>query len=287
MIKPVALVNGHYECRSFKQTVPILQELLALDTVSEGNGGVTMKHPNTEWLLLLHENSGASNKPHYHHYGVRVATDQEVDNAYEYLQKRKTDLCLKMIPPETRRIAHSVHFVEPGGNYWEIESYEGGAKKRGLSDEIAYPWRSTLVDSRFPDRGYVPQYLSHGTNSCVDLVRARRFYRSVLGLEVMHPFPEADPYYVKHPSTPWYIVCLKTPGKGRIPSGVHQRFTLAVETTANVAEAHRWLSDNVANLEIAAPGPGRQDSDRSSFIFTDPEGNCWEIVAASSQTEEP
>ena len=33
MIKPVGLVNGHYECRSLEATVPILQELLALDIV--------------------------------------------------------------------------------------------------------------------------------------------------------------------------------------------------------------------------------------------------------------
>ena len=282
MIKPVALVHGHYECRSLKQTVPILQELLALEIVSHGDGNMIMKHPNTDWLLALHETPGAPDKPHYHHYGVRVATDQEVDNAYEYLQKRKNDLSLKIIPPETRRIAHSVHFVEPGGNTWEIESYEGGAKRHGLSDEIAYPWRSALLDSRFPDRGYVPQCLSHGTTSCVDLDKARRFYRSVLGLEVMHPFPDADPYYIKHPSSPWYIVCLKTPGKRRIPSGVHQRFTLAVESTAAVADAHRWLSENAASLEIAEPRPMRQDSDRSSFIFTDPDANCWEIIAESN-----
>jgi hypothetical protein len=38
MIKPVGLVNGHYECRSLEQTVPILRELLALEIVSQGNG---------------------------------------------------------------------------------------------------------------------------------------------------------------------------------------------------------------------------------------------------------
>jgi len=282
MIKPVGLVHGHYECRSFDQSVPILEELLALEVVTQGNGQLIMKHPNTDWLLILHESAGAANKPHYHHYGVRVATDQEVDNAYTYLQKRKDDLGLKIIPPETRRIAHSVHFIEPGGNYWEIESYEGGAKKHGLSNEIAYPWRSAYLDSRFPGRGYVPQCLSHGTNSCFDLVRARNFYRSVLALEVMHPFPDADPYYVKHSSHPWYIVCLQTPIKNRVPSGPHQRFTLALESNAAVTDAHAWLRQNAASLEIAEPGLLCSDSDLASFIFTDPDTNCWEMIAASS-----
>jgi catechol 2,3-dioxygenase-like lactoylglutathione lyase family enzyme len=282
MIKPVGLVHGHYECRSFAQSVPILEELLALEVVSRRNGQVLMKHPNTDWLLILHESAGAPDKPHYHHYGVRVATDQEVDAAYDYLQKRKSALGLKIILPETRRIAHSVHFIEPGGNYWEIESYEGGAKKHGLSNEIAYPWRRALVDSRFPDRGYVPQCLSHGTTSCFELVRARNFYRSVLGLEVMHPFPDADPYYIKHPANPWYIVNLQTPSKSRVPSGLHQRFTLALESNDAVAQAHRWLSQNGASFEIAEPHPLGSDSGRASFIFTDPDANYWEMIAASS-----
>jgi catechol 2,3-dioxygenase-like lactoylglutathione lyase family enzyme len=275
-------VNGHYECRSLEQTVPILQELLALELVSQESGGATMKHPNTDWLLALHESPGVPDKPHYHHYGVRVAADREVDNAYAYLQKRKNDLGLKIIPPETRRIAHSVHFVEPGGNYWEIESYEGGAKKHGLSSAIASPWRSALLDSRFPDRGYVPQCLSHGTTSCFNLERARCFYRSVLGLEVMHPFPDADPYYVKHPSSPWYIVCLQIPGKARIPSGVHERFTLAVESSGAVVEAHRWLSENCAEHGIPEPGPISEESGGPAFLFTDPDANCWEIIAAAN-----
>lgn len=282
MIKPVGLVHGHYECRSLEQSVPILEELLALEVVSHRNGQLIIKHPNTDWLLFLHERPEAPNKPHYHHYGVRVATDQEVDNAYEYLQKRKNELGLKIVPPETRRIAHSVHFVEPGGNYWEIESYEGGAKKHGLGKEIACPWPRTFSDDRFPDRGYTPQCLSHGTTSCFDLVKARGFYRSVLGLDVMHPFPDADPYYIKHPSTPWYIVCLQTPIKTRVPSSLHQRCTLALESDAAVEEAHRWLSRNAASLEIAEPRPLTSDAGRVSFIFTDPDANCWEIIGASS-----
>jgi catechol-2,3-dioxygenase len=202
MINVTGIVQGHYQCRSFQQTVPILQELLALEITSQSNGEVTMKHPNTDWLLVVHETPGAPDKPQYHHYGVRVATDKEVANAYEFLQKKKKELHLKIIPPETRRIAHSVHFFEPGGNFWEIESYEGGAKKHGLSGAIACPWQSALVDNRFPDRSYVPQCLSHGTTTCINLDTARRFYRSVLGLEVMHHLPTVDPYYIKHPSSP-------------------------------------------------------------------------------------
>ena len=124
--------------------------------------------------------------------------------------------------------------------------------------------------------------MSHGTTSCFNLERARNFYRSVLGLEVMHPFPDADPYYIKHPLRPWYIVCLQTPIKNRVPSGLHERFTLALESNAAVADAHHWLSENATSFEIAAPRSLCLDSDRASFIFSDPDANCWEIVATAN-----
>jgi hypothetical protein len=233
MIKITGIVQGHYESRSLDRTLPILQELLALEVAGERGGEIALRHPSTDWPLVVHEaGPGAADKPHDHHYGVRVATDREVDNAYAYLQQRKQDLGLKIIPPETRRIAHSVHFFEPGGNCWEIESYEGGARKHRLGNEIAFPWRKPITDDRFPERGYVPQCLSHGTTTCVNLDRAWRFYRSALGLEVMHPFDNVDPYYVKHPAAPWYIVCLQTPAKARVPTGKHERFTLTVESAA-------------------------------------------------------
>jgi hypothetical protein len=75
---------------------------------------------------------------------------------------------------------------------------------------------------------------------------------------------------------------LQTPIKNRVPSGLRQRFTLALESNAAVADAHRWLSDNATSFEIAAPSPLCLDSERASFIFTDPDANCWEIIAASS-----
>ena len=46
-----------------------------------------MKHPSTDRFLVLHETPQAPDKPHYHHYGVRVATIRN-DNAYDYPRKK-------------------------------------------------------------------------------------------------------------------------------------------------------------------------------------------------------
>jgi len=55
MIKPVGLVSGHYECRFLKETVPVLEHFLAFELVKEEEGEATLKHPNTNWLLVVHE----------------------------------------------------------------------------------------------------------------------------------------------------------------------------------------------------------------------------------------
>ena len=125
MLKPTGLVRGHYECRSFEESLPILKEFLALEVVDEREGQKIVKHPNTGWQLVVHANGAdAPIKSMRNHYGVRVATNAEVDRATEYLESKKDQFGIKTIKPRENHNAYSVHFYEPGGNYWEIESYE-------------------------------------------------------------------------------------------------------------------------------------------------------------------
>ena len=56
MLKPTGLISGHYECRSFEESLPILHELLTLEVVGEKDGQKIIKHPNTGWQLVVHEN---------------------------------------------------------------------------------------------------------------------------------------------------------------------------------------------------------------------------------------
>ena len=279
MLKPIALVNGHYECRSLKQTVPILTDLLALEVVEEKSGEVTLKHPNTDWLLIFHEGgTQAPDKPLRNHYGVRVATNGEIEKADAYLEKMKDQYQIEIMKPRNHHFARSVHFFEPGGNWWEIESYEL-AVKAGMGENVLPHWKSLLPEEKFPGRGYVPQALSHGTMECYDLDRSRQFYREVLGLEVVAPSPSAKPHYVKHPATPWYIVSLQVPLSEKKILGPNQRFTLALDSARSVEEAQRWLKESGKEAGITGL---TEISDRNgvvSFLLSDPDSNWWEIAS--------
>ena len=278
MIKPIALINGHYECRSLKQTVPILTDLLALEVIEEKNSELTLKHPNTDWLLVLHEGGpDVPDKPLRNHYGVRVASNAEIEKADAYLESRKTEFNIEIMKPRNHHLARSVHFFEPGGNWWEIESYEF-AVKAGLGANVLPHWQRPLPAEKFPGRGYVPQALTHGTIESNDLDVSRRFYREVLGLDVVSPSPSVKPHYIKHPSTPWYIVSLQVPAEEKKILGPRQRFTLAVESISALAEAHRALREAGKEVGVTALTEPEENGGAVSFMLSDLDKNWWEIT---------
>ena len=278
MLKPVGLIRGHYECRSFAETIPILTDILALEVAGEKDGEKVLKHPNTDWRLVLHEGRpDAPIKPMRNHYGVRVTTNEEVDRACEYLEKKKEEFRIKIIKPRGNHNAYSVHFYEPGGNFWEIESYEK-AVETAMGKTTNPHWNNPLPKEKFSGKGYVPQALTHGTLENDDLEASERFYREVLGLEVVKLWPSSC--YVKHPSTPWYVVCIQALSPNRQRLTRYQRFTLAVESPDAVRDAHRAFRAHGQDWKITELDDVKETSDEVSFLFSDLNSNWWEIASA-------
>ena len=278
-IQPIGLVHGHSECRYLDETIPVLTAVLALDLLERQNGQAILRHPNTGWKLILHEGGPeVKDKPERNHYGVRVSNNREVDNAYQYLLANKEKLGLKKVVKRKERDgSYSMFFVEPGGNYWEIESYEN-RHKAGLPETIAYPWKTKLTDERLPGCGYIPQAMTHGTMECTDLAASVKFYREGLGLDVITHVPTVRPHDIKHRSTPWYVVSLEVPAKNKHYLTPLQRYTVAVESPVALAEAHRELNERreefgITYLDAVNNIPGGQ-----SFQICDLDRNWWEVA---------
>jgi len=279
VVQATGLVHGHSECRFLDETIPVLSHVLALEVVNKSDKQVTMKHPNTGWLLIVHEGGAdARDKPERNHYGVRVSNNNEVDNAYQYLLANKEKLRLKKVVKRKERAgSYSLFFVEPGGNYWEIESYENRAKN-GLPEHIAYPWKTPLTEEQFPGRGYIPQALTHGTVECVNLAASVRFYREGLGLDVITHVSTSKPHDIKHPSTPWYIASLEIPEKNRKYLTPWQRYTVTVPSTASLANAHERFDRCRAEFGITALEEIQEIEVGQSFLVADLDRNWWEIA---------
>ena len=279
VIQPTGLVHGHSECRYLDETIPVLTTVLALDLIDRRNGQATLKHPNTGWKLVLHEGGAeVKDKPERNHYGVRVSNNREVDNAYQYLLANKEKLGLKKVVKRKERDgSYSMFFVEPGGNYWEIESYEN-RHKAGLPEHIAYPWKTKLTEEKLPGCGYIPQAMTHGTMECTDLASSVKFYKEGLGLDVITHVPTVRPHDIKHPSTPWYVVSLEVPAKNKHDLTPLQRYTVSVESPLALAEAHHELNERreefgVTSLDAINDIPGGQ-----SFQICDLDRNWWEVA---------
>jgi hypothetical protein len=283
VIQPTGLVHGHSECRYLDETIPVLSHVLALELIDRRDDQATMKHPNTGWKLILHEGGpDVKDKPERNHYGVRVSNNQEVDNAYQYLLANKERLQLKKVVKRKERDgSYSMFFVEPGGNYWEIESYEN-RHKAGLPEHVAYPWKTKLTEEKLPGCGYIPQAMTHGTIECVNLNASVKFYREVLGLDVITHVPTIRPHDIKHPSTPWYVVSLEIPERNRKYLTPLQRHTVTVQSLSALVEAHKELQICREEFGITAIEAIEELTDGQSFLLSDLDRNWWEIGCLSN-----
>lgn len=283
VLQPIGLVHGHSECRYLDETIPVLTKVLALDVIERRDHEAVLKHPNTGWKLILHEGGEeVQDKPERNHYGVRVPDNREVDNAYQYLRTHKDELELKKVVKRKERAgSYSMFFVEPGGNYWEIESYEN-RHKAGLPEHIAYPWKSKLTEERLPGSGYIPQAMTHGTMECTELSASVKFYKEGLGLDVITHVPTITPHDVKHPATPWYVVSLEVPAKKKHYLTPLQRYTVAVASPATLAEARREFTERAGEFRISTIEEIKEIPGGGSFLLCDLDRNWWEIACVSN-----
>jgi catechol 2,3-dioxygenase-like lactoylglutathione lyase family enzyme len=279
VLHPTGLVHGHSECRYLDESIPVLTQVLALDLVQRRDHEAVLKHPNTGWKLILHEGGAeVKDKPERNHYGVRVSNNEEVDRAYQYLLANKEKLGLKKVVKRKERAgSYSMFLVEPGGNYWEIESYEN-RHKAGLPAPIAYPWKTKLTEERLPGCGYIPQAMTHGTLECVDLDASVKFYKEGLGLDVVTHVPTVKPHDIKYPSTPWYIVSLEIPEKNRKYLTPLQRYTVAIDSPSALTSAHDELQNRRDEFAITAIDEIKDIVDGQAFLLSDLNRNWWEIA---------
>lgn len=88
--------------------------------------------------------------------------------------------------------------------------------------------------------------------------------------------------YVKHPDTPWYIVCIQAQNPNRPRLSRYQRFTVALESMDTVHDALREFTSNRERWQLHELEAVQESNDAVSFQFADLNGNWWEINSVRS-----
>ena len=281
MIRPISLSGAHMECTSLQDSVPVLTDLLGFEEAARVPGVATMRHPNSAWTLTVHEGGEPyPERPRHHHFGVRVEHKTEVDNAWNYLNAHHDEYGLLQIDPQiVRHGSYSIHFQEPGTNFWEIECYEdvlrkdtGGERLGGVRSRH---WAEPLAEDRLPGRGFSPQAFTHGTLGCADAETYGQFLGEVLGLDVHKAY--ANVRYIKHPSAKHFVVCLQVPEPSQFSPNF--RFTVTLERPSAVEEAHAELTRLKGELGLQEVQAVEADGAKASFLTRDMNGNWWELAS--------
>jgi catechol 2,3-dioxygenase-like lactoylglutathione lyase family enzyme len=116
--------------------------------------------------------------------------------------------------------------------------------------------------------------LGHGTLEVVDLVRSRRFYEEVLGLEVIQPSSRS--MMIRLNTNHAYAV-VETGKPSSMTMLAHNG--LDVGSPEEVQGAYKKLLEVKDKWGIKQVTEPRRMHGDTSFYFTDPDGNWWEIVA--------
>ena len=120
--------------------------------------------------------------------------------------------------------------------------------------------------------------MTHGTIECTNLAASIKFYTEGLGLDVITHVPTIKPHDIKHRSTPWYVVSLEVPRKNKHFLTPLQRYTLTVESSAVLAEAHRELNERGDEFGVTAIGAIQDTRNGQAFLVCDIDRNWWEVA---------
>lgn len=118
------------------------------------------------------------------------------------------------------------------------------------------------------------QRLGHGTLETVDIARARAFYEQVLGLEVIQTSTRSVMIRL---NTDHVYAVVETGRPSAMSMMSHNG--LDVGSVEEVHRAHEKISQVQQDWGLKTVTEPRHMHGDTSFYFTDPDGNWWEIVA--------
>lgn len=145
-VRPFCLSHGTLESYDLVRSRRFYEEFLGLDVVRHGKTSMAVRLAMRFHIICVEV--GAALKPVnlLNHWGVDVATREEVDQAYEAAVAQQEKYGIRQImKPQSMHGVYSFYLIDLDHNWWEIQWYENGFQHDDLFD---YGDRFGMGDNR-------------------------------------------------------------------------------------------------------------------------------------------
>ncbi len=129
--RPVMLSHGTITCRDLAASRRFYEEFLGLDVVQHTERGIMLRKGGYCAIVCLEVGDHVKPVDRQHHWGIDLATREEVDRALELAHRHKDEYGISQISRiTTHHGGYSFYFRDLDDNYWEFQ-YVGIGQDRG------------------------------------------------------------------------------------------------------------------------------------------------------------
>ncbi len=126
LVKPYVFSHGTLECKSLAASRKFYEEFLGLECAQHGASSMVIRC-GVKFHVVCVQMGDAVRPCHLHnHWGVDVASKEEVDAAYQAALQYKDEYGIKEImAPDDRHGVYSFYLEDLDSNWWEVQYYQG------------------------------------------------------------------------------------------------------------------------------------------------------------------
>ncbi len=129
--RPIMLSHGTITCRNLTASRRFYEEFLGLDCVRHVERGLLLRKGGYCSIVCLEVGDHVKPVDRQHHWGIDLASREEVDRALALAHEHKESYGIQRISRITERHGdYSFYFTDLDGNYWEFQ-YAGTGQGTG------------------------------------------------------------------------------------------------------------------------------------------------------------
>jgi catechol 2,3-dioxygenase-like lactoylglutathione lyase family enzyme len=135
IVKPFCLSHGTLECYDLRESRRFYEEFLGLECVRHGKPAMAVRLAMRFHIICVEVGEALKPVNLLNHWGVDVATREEVDEAYRNALKYQERYKIRQVQaPQDSHGVYSFYLVDLDHNWWEIQHYENGFQHDDLFD---------------------------------------------------------------------------------------------------------------------------------------------------------